>query len=95
MAAETKAGTRGVTRQRKNRRHTPVAIENLDSHSRSNVGSSIAVHTNPGRTAVVCPSGNIEILECLPGVDCSVGADTVAQADARETLRDKQPEAVG
>jgi hypothetical protein len=43
MAAETEAGTRGVTGQRKNRRHTPIAIENLDPHPRGNVGPSIAV----------------------------------------------------
>ncbi len=40
MTAETEAGTRGVIGQRKNRRHTPVAIENLDSHPRGNIGSS-------------------------------------------------------
>jgi hypothetical protein len=41
MTAETEAGTRGVTGQRQNRRHTPVAIGNLDSHARGNIGPSI------------------------------------------------------
>jgi hypothetical protein len=41
MTAETVAGTRGVNGQRKNRRHTPVAIEILDSHARGNIGPSI------------------------------------------------------
>jgi hypothetical protein len=41
MAAKTEAGTRGVTGQRKNRRHAPIAIENLDSHPRGYIGSSI------------------------------------------------------
>ena len=95
MAAETEARTRGVTGQRKNRRHAPIAIENLDSHPRGNVGQSVAVHSNSSGAAVVCPGGNIEVVECLPGVDCSVGADTVAQPGAREALGDKQPEAVG
>ena len=69
MTAKTEAGTRGVTGQRKNRRHPPVAIENLDSHPRGNIGPSIAVHSNRGRTAVVRPSRNIEVVECLSGVD--------------------------
>src|ERR1700684_1092652 len=93
MAAETEPRTRGVTGQRKNRRHTPVAIENLDSHPRGNVSPSIAVHSNSSRAPVVRPSGNIEIVECLSGVDCSVGPDTVAQPGVREALGDKEPEA--
>ena len=89
MTAETEAGTCGVIGQRKNRRHTPVAIENLHAHPRGNIGPSIAVHSNRGRTAAVRPGGNIEVVECLSGVDCSVGPDTVAQAGTREALGDK------
>ena len=94
MAAETEAGSCGVTWQRKNRRHTAVAVENLHSHPRGHVGSSIAVHTNSGRAAVVRPGGNIEVVERLSRIDRSVGPDTVAQASAREALGDKQPQAI-
>ena len=90
MTAETEASTCGVIGQRKNRRHTPVAIENLHALSALlNIGPSIAVHSNRGRTAAVRPGGNIEVVECLSGVDSSVGPDTVAQAGTREALGDK------
>ncbi len=95
MAAETEAGPRGVIGPRKNRRHTSIAIENLDSHPRGDVGPSITVHSNAGGTTVVCPGGNIEIVEWLSSVDGSVGPDTVAQPGAREALGDEQPKTIG
>ncbi len=80
MAGETDTGRRRIAWQRQNRRDSAVTVENLDSHPRGDIGSSIAVHADFTGPTVIRPAGYIKIIESRPSIQSSVGTDTITQS---------------